>query len=143
MNARTPLLVVAATLFAGLSLACGGLEEQMNELAAQGEIVMAEGESFGAGTDQAGCMSASMDRAEACTGGVMEKGTCQGMAQVYLQGCLNNAAATAGFCDGAPAKEEIMDTVNWGIAKCEEAGRGGEQSCPNMQQTRAEWCNQG
>lgn len=143
MNTRTPLVLVAVTLFAGLSLACGGLEDQMNELAAQGEVVMAEGESFGAGTDQAGCMTAAMDRSESCTGGVMEKGTCQGMAQVYLQGCLNTASASPGFCDGAPGPEQIMDTVNWGIAQCEAAGRSTEQSCPNMQQTRAEWCNQG
>lgn len=113
----------------------------MNELAAQGEVVMAEAESFGLTTDQDGCMTAGLDRAAACTGGVMEKGTCQGMAQVYLQGCLNTAVASPGFCDGAPAKEQIMDTVNWGVAQCELYGRSGEQSCANIQQTRAEWCN--
>lgn len=143
MNTRTPFVVAAMSLIAGLSLACGGLEDQMNEIAAQGEIVIAEGESFGMSSDQEGCMTASLDRAAACTGGVMEKGTCQGMAQVYLQGCLNTAAASAGFCDGAPAPEAIMDTVNWGIAQCEAAGRSSEQSCANVQQTRAEWCNQG
>lgn len=113
----------------------------MNELAAQGEVVIAEGESFGSGNDQDGCMTASLDRAAACSGGVMEKGTCQGMAQVYLQGCLNTSAAVPGFCDGAPSADQIMDTVNWSAAQCDAAGLSTEQSCSNIQQTRAEWCN--
>lgn len=115
----------------------------MNEIAAQGEIVMAEGESYGLSSDQDGCLEASLDKAAACTGGVMEKGTCQGMSQVFMQGCLNTGSASAGFCDGAPSPEAIMDTVNWGVAQCEAAGRSSEQSCANVQQTRAEWCNQG
>lgn len=102
---------------------------------------MAEGEAAGAGTDQDGCLTTSMDRSESCTGSVMEKGTCQGMAQVYLQGCLNTASASAGFCDGAPGSDQIMDMANWGIEQCEASGRSSEQSCTSMQQARAKWCN--
>lgn len=141
MNTRTPLVAIAMSLIAWLSLACGGLEEQMNELAAQGELVMAEGESAGMSSDQDGCLTTALDKSAACAGGLMEKGTCQGMAQVYLQGCLNTSAASPGFCDGAPTVDQIMDTVNWGVAQCEAAGRSSEQSCGNVQQTRAEFCN--
>ncbi|MED5369484.1 MAG: hypothetical protein VX899_00595 [Myxococcota bacterium] len=133
-------LTLALTTFTALALGCGGMEGKLEELAAQGEVAMAEGQSFGSGTDQDTCLSESLNRAEACTGSVMEKGTCQGMAQVFLQGCLDMSAASEGFCEGAPAQDQIMDMVNWGIAQCEAAGRT-HDSCGNLMQTRAEWCN--
>ena len=89
------------------------LNGNKEEFSAGVEKGKAEGQRFGAGTDEAGCETEAKRRAgEARTfGGQMEIGS-------FFRACLESSRGSAGYCDNVPPPTAIRRTVTWQKARC-------------------------
>ncbi len=86
-----------------------------------------EGKSFGAKTDQVGCLDEAIRRLEGTVGAVDEVGN-----RMFLTGCLDTAELTDDFCVGVPSETDIVDGSAWVGATCTEYEKGGDQSCHQL-----------
>ena len=120
-------------------LACGGLIDT-DQMIADGEAAVAEGEAFGATTSQDGCVDEGLRRLDAC--GDLEV-MCQAMNTVWTQACLGSAAPVAGFCDGVPSTDDIMETATWRTSRCIDEGYAEDTRCQNIVSAIQEHCHPG
>jgi hypothetical protein len=115
-------------------LACAGLvvggkvwfEANKDELMAMGERAMTEGEAFGMGTEQPGCVNEALGRVGGCA---QIDPMCEAEIGIFLESCLGAATTSPGFCDGVPQESSIMDSATWRLATCQNLGRAGDEAC--------------
>lgn len=128
-------LLLAALL--STALACGGLIDT-DQMIADGEAAMAEGTAFGASTNQDGCIDEGLRKQTSC--GELEV-MCQAMNGVWVLGCLEAASPVAGFCDGVPRTDDIMETATWRVERCNAAGYGEDGRCQHIFASVQEHCH--
>jgi hypothetical protein len=98
------------------------------------ESAAGEGRAFGATAKQAGCTDEAFRRRLAC-GGLI----CSVQANFFLEACLATSQKEALLCRGAPSKEDLMATIYWRLARCEERGAP-TQVCNRLMGTVQEYC---
>jgi hypothetical protein len=91
------------------------VESNREEIEAIGAAATAEGESFGADTDAAGCIDEALRRGAECDGVMCEAGT-----SIFLRSCLHTADVPDDYCDDVPSVDSILDAVRFRTAVCEE-----------------------
>ena len=100
------------------------IERQMNNARAN----VAEGETFGATTDQQGCLKEALLKLDGLSAtdisGMLSN-------RFFFTGCLQASQATPNFCDGVPAPTEMMASVKWRAQKC-VALKSKHQQCGNL-----------
>jgi hypothetical protein len=82
---------------------------------------------FGAKTDNNGCLKEALarhKRDKSYTGQISTQG--------FLIVCLHRSETSPGFCDGVPEQNEIMESANWTLKKCSDAGLQNDQSCQRL-----------
>jgi hypothetical protein len=108
-----------------------------DRLLAEGKQTMAEAEAYAADHDQRACVDEGLRRLDVCDGLV-----CESKAKVFVSTCIKKAQATAGFCEGVPAKSQIIDTSLWVIDECVRQGRqSDDSSCHRFMQALPEACH--
>ena len=140
----TGLKVVLILLVLGV-LACGGVlvaskawfEANKDELAAMGIQATEDGEAFGLGVEQAGCVNEGLSRVDSC--GELDP-MCEAPIGIFIEACLGTAAPTPGFCDGVPAPESIVDSATWRVGTCQNLGRANDEACGRMLGSVQEYC---
>jgi hypothetical protein len=86
-----------------------------------------QAKEFGAKTDNNGCLKEALarhKRDKSYTGQISTQG--------FLIVCLQASEPSPGFCDGVPEKNEIMESANWTLKKCSDAGMQNDQSCQRL-----------
>ena len=94
-----------------------------------------EGQTYGRDADDAKCLNESLARYKrdaGLTGAIS--------ARIFLKSCLEQSGPSAGFCDGVPAKSEFTRTADWRGERCEQAGLGRDQFCPQFFEEVQEYC---
>lgn len=89
--------------------------------------VIDQAKEFGAKANNEGCLKEALSR---------HKGDNSFTGQIAIQGfltaCLQASAPSPGFCDGVPAKSEIMKSASWRLKKCSDAGLQGDRGCQQI-----------
>jgi hypothetical protein len=88
------------------------------------EQIGKEAKEFGARTDNEGCLKEALarhKRDKSITGQISTQG--------FLLVCLQASEPSPGFCDGIPQQDERMESANWTLKKCSDAGMQNDQSC--------------
>jgi hypothetical protein len=88
------------------------------------EEIGKEAKEFGAKTDNEGCLKEALarhKRDKSLTGQISTQG--------FLFVCLQASEPSQGFCDGVPQHDERMESANWALKKCSDAGMQNDQSC--------------
>jgi hypothetical protein len=74
---------------------------------------IAEGQDFGKGTDNQGCLSEAISRHRKDAGMSSAIST-----QLFLASCLPSSRVTPGFCDEIPKRLEFIKTAQWQTEQC-------------------------
>jgi len=88
------------------------------------EQIGKEAKEFGAKTNNEGCLKEALaryKRDKSLTGQISTQG--------FLLVCLPASEPSPGFCDGVPQQNEGMESDNWKLKKCSDAGMQNDQSC--------------
>lgn len=88
---------------------------------------LAEGRAMGVGVDEQACLAETLERHRSCGRGI----TCAIPNLVFLEACLEPAAASPGFCDGVPGATAVFESARWSKARCSDAGFG-DSTCPQI-----------
>lgn len=91
------------------------------------EQIGKEAKEFGARTDNEGCLKevlARHKRDKSFTGQITTQG--------FMIVCLQASEPSPGFCAGVPEESEIMESANWTMKKCSDAGMQNDQSCQRL-----------
>ncbi|MFC6670646.1 hypothetical protein [Marinobacterium aestuariivivens] len=99
----------------------------------------AEGHGFGRQSDQQGCLDRALTDFNACSGY-----DCTLQQDFFLKACLEEAAPSAGFCDGVPAYREqpSEDDKTWARHRCWDLDIRGE-GCRLLLRQQQYWCGGG
>ena len=98
------------------------------------ESAAGEGRAFGVTAKQTGCTDEAFRRRLAC-GELI----CAVKAEIFLKACLATSQKEALLCNGVPSEEDMMATVYWRLARCEERGAP-TQVCNRLMGTVQEYC---
>jgi hypothetical protein len=88
------------------------------------EQIGKDAKEFGAKTDNEGCLKEALarhKRDKSLTGQISTQG--------FLIVCLQASEPSQGFCDGVPHPDESMQSADWTLKKCADAGLLNDQSC--------------
>jgi len=88
------------------------------------EQIGKEAKEFGGKTDNEGCVKEALarhKRDKSITGQISTQG--------FLLVCLQASEPSPGFCDGVPQQDERIESANWKLKKCSDAGMQNDQSC--------------
>jgi len=124
------LIVAVACVVLGVVAAVAGFlwfRAHAGELRERAEAVRAEARELGASSTPDGCVGGALRRLDSGRG-ILD----QAMAQAFLGGCLEAAPADPRFCEGVPARSEIMASVRWALGRCAELGRADDQACARI-----------
>lgn len=93
-----------------------------------------EGQGYGREADESKCVNESVERykRDRGIGGAIK-------ARIFLKGCLESSAPSAGFCDGVPTKTEFSRSGEWKSEKCQQAGLN-DELCPQIFEEMQEYC---
>jgi hypothetical protein len=97
---------------------------------AEARVAADSGAAYAAAADQAGCVAEGMRRAEG--GGGLRRSVAN---TLWVRGCLENAAPTAGLCAEVPPRRRVMETARWQREEC-----GDNQPCIAVLQAVQEFC---
>ncbi len=65
----------------------------------------------------------------------------QGMlCRIFFDSCLSKCSPAPGFCEGVPAKNEIVASAKWRVYVCGRAGHG-DESCHMLLDPVQEYCD--
>lgn len=136
-------LKVALILLAGSILLCGVIgggvvlwfNANKETLKADGDKAKREGEEYGRANGAEACVTEALRRLDGDRGIVA-----QALNNIFLQHCLEVAERPAGFCEGVPAKGNIIDSATWAVSECDERGHSGDQDCGRMMQVLQKVC---
>ena len=130
------VVLVLALLVVGVVVA-GGFWWMRNKdaLISRAKEVMAEGENFGRGTDNQGCVDESISRYK------KEPGFSNAISTSIFMGiCLNDSKPTPGFCDSVPKETEFIKSGKWRAEQCRNYGLAGDSYCQNLFQPVQQYC---
>ena len=88
------------------------------------EQIGKDAKEFGAKTDNEGCLKEALarhKRDKSLTGQISTQG--------FLLVCLQASEPSQGFCDDVPHPDESMQSADWTLKKCSDAGLLNDQSC--------------
>ena len=128
-----------------LVLLCGGaasavvlwVRANADDIKAGAKEVQAEAHAFGLGSDQAACLDEGLRRAAPCMDMNIK---CQVKAKLFTNFCLDVAPDTPDFCEGVPAKNELIAFTKWATQECSARGMLGNQGCQQLLQEQADHC---
>lgn len=138
------LAIVGAMFVLGAGTCVAGyvwFKNNADDLRAEGERIAIEAGEFAAAHAQAECVDESLQRSDACEGGALGGAMCRGMVGAFLSHCLAQARATEGLCDGVPAGDDIFAVSQWGVQRCVDLGRAGDQPCAQLMTKVAVHCS--
>ena len=125
------VLIVLGSLLLLMGTCVGGgvwwLSSKAEEIKAGAEEMESEARGFAQVTDSRGCLDEAVRRNIAKTGLMDEV-----KIGVFLTTCLQHAAPAEGFCDGVPPESEIMASVKWRLAACQESADPDPQRCSRL-----------
>lgn len=140
-TAKVVLGILGGLLLLSL-LSCLGLklwiDANKDELMNMGVEAEAEGVDYGVGSDQSGCVGEGLSRLELC--GEFDP-MCEAENGIFLKSCLSAASPSEGFCDGVPAKNDILESATWAVGTCVNLGRAQDQACGRMLQSVQDHCH--
>src|SRR6185295_11625189 len=96
-------------------------------LLAKGKEEMEQGQAFGRGSDNQGCVDESITRYKKEPGFRTAVGT-----NLFLNFCLRSSQPTPGFCDEVPKQTEFIKSGQWRVAQCKEVGLSGDNYCQQL-----------
>jgi hypothetical protein len=100
------------------------------------EQIGKDAKEFGARTNNEGCLKEAMarhKRDKSITGRISTQG--------FLLACLQASEPSPGFCDGVPQQDERMESTNWTLKKCSDAGLQNDQSCQLLFSAVQSYCH--
>ena len=123
--------LVIVTVVAGVIIA----RKYGPQLVEVGKKSIEEGEEFGRGTDNEGCLNEAVARNRRVGGfGDAVKNT------LFLPACLEASRPTPGFCDGVPRPFEFVRGAQWQLQQCRRYGLRPEQQCAQIFQQVQQFC---
>lgn len=138
------VLAVVAFFFLMIVGTCVGgyywVKNNKDRWKAEAEGVMTEAVAYGKSHEERECLEASLTRLDACKGGALGAAKCHAMAGMFLDRCLPEARASAGFCEGVPPVGEILEGAQWSVGVCEGLGRAGQQPCGQLVSKLIPYC---
>jgi hypothetical protein len=94
-----------------------------------------EGRTFGAQTDNDGCVDEGVKRFRDAAGitDFMKHG-------IFVRSCLEHSRETPGFCEAVPGPFEITKTIKWRKEQCERHDLSEAQQCGQLFQQVQQFC---
>ena len=139
------LLLVLGLCFVGAILLVVGaatwVYQNKDELKAGVERIHDEGQRFGEGTDQDGCLAEATRRVRAECGAIGP--VCETKISMFLRVCLDYAAPVDGFCNGVPSSSDIVESTSWAIRECGLGDSASGSRCTRQMQTKQRFCEGG
>jgi hypothetical protein len=102
-----------------------------------GKKSLDEGQAYGRGTDEQGCLDEAVSRH-----GRSEGLTAVIKTNLFLRACLDVSRPTAHFCDAVPSRTEFMKGAQWQLDECKRYGLKPEQQCGQLFQQVQQYCEQ-
>ena len=130
------VVLVMVLLVVGVVVA-GGFWWMRNKdaLISRAKEVVAEGQDFGRGTDNQGCVDESIARYK------KEPGFTNAISiGIFMRTCLDNSKATPGFCDTVPKETEFIKSGKWRAEQCSNYALAGDSYCQNLFQPVQQYC---
>jgi len=119
------LCVVVALVIGAVVVGIVYVASHKDAWKAQGREVVAQGKSFGANSDNQGCLDESIARYKSTEAHLNAIST-----NLFMQSCLESSRPTPGFCDKVPVGD-MMKLVEWRHAQCRHYDLAGDLSCNN------------
>ena len=109
--------------------------KHLDPLLQGGRAQRAQGLEFGESADARECLMKAFEiYAE-------EPGFKRGMlCRIFLDSCLSTSSPSSGFCQGVPAKNEIVASAKWRVSVCGREGHG-HDSCHMLLDPLQEYCD--
>lgn len=98
---------------------------------------MSDGQKFGRGTDNEGCVTEAISHYKPDPGLSNALST-----QLFLQGCLQTSSKTPGFCDTVPKRTEFLKSAAWQAAQCSRHDLH-DSYCPQIFAQEQVFCDMG
>lgn len=121
-----PGVVIVLVVLVVIGVAAYWISTRGGEWLEKGKQSVAEGQSFGKGTDNQGCLTEALSRHRKETSMSNAIAT-----QVFISSCLPSSRETPGFCEGVPGKMEFMKTGQWQVEQCRREGLR-DSYCPQL-----------
>jgi hypothetical protein len=112
-------------------------KDNAEKLQEAGTVAFDEGRKAGAKLREGGCVARAIERHR-----IDENRTLLGSVRtnLFLRACLDASRLEAAFCDGVPAKGEILSLGLWAGQSCAKAGFA-DAYCGQMFSQVAEYCS--
>ena len=98
------------------------------------ETAEIEGRTFGRSAKQSGCIAEAFTRRDAC-----RNFKCFALAELFLDACLETGQREPAICEGAPSTDDLMATIYWRLARCEQKDAP-TQACNGLMGRVQEYC---
>ena len=103
-------------------------ENIKKDLKETGQTARKEGEEFGKNAEQKDCLVKAMSLTSQCEGvGIM----CEVKAKIFLDGCMQTAKISPGFCESMPTPDNPIAQITWTISTCNEHNHDNKR-CPRV-----------
>lgn len=100
-----------------------------------GKQSIEEGQAYGRGTDEEGCVGEAASRH-----GRSDGVTAAIKTSLFLHACLDVSRPTPHFCDTVPSRTEFMKGAQWQLDECKRYGLNPEQQCGQLFQQVQQYC---
>jgi hypothetical protein len=107
------VVVIVLLIAAGVTVGIYWLSSHSGEYLEKSKQSMIDGQRFGRGTDNHGCVTESISLYKENPGFSKAITT-----ELFLQGCLHSSKETPGFCDDVPRPTEFMKSAQWQLKQC-------------------------
>lgn len=108
--------LVAVLIVAGLVTGYVWISRHAGEMKQASAAAGADGRTFGATTDNAGCLKSASERAKSDTSSMITRAIAIGE---YVGKCLEASRPTPNFCEGIPAFDPLHSRGTWMTQRCE------------------------
>ncbi|MDF1564886.1 MAG: hypothetical protein P1V51_17720 [Deltaproteobacteria bacterium] len=133
------LIVLGVLLLLSTTCVGGGLwwlSTKAESMKAQGDEMRREAEAFAETTDAAGCLDEATRR-NLGDGNILD----EVRTHVFLAACLRGARPTEGLCEGVPSMNQILTTVKWRLARCQQGSDPDPERCSRLLAKLQEHCH--
>ena len=100
-----------------------------------GKHSVEEGNAYGRGTDERGCVDESVARHKRAEGLTEIFST-----SIFMNSCLQVSRPTPNFCDAVPHRVEFMKSAQWQMDECKRYGLKPERQCGQLFQQVQQYC---
>ena len=142
MRTFVKVLIVLAICFVLFVIAIVGAgyywwTQNKQELVDAGKRAYAEGQEFGAKSDNQGCLSETITRYKANPG--LKSSIFNNL---FLRTCLKSSRQSPGFCDGVPKKTEFVASARWQVEQCSRVGLSDDSYCGQLFSQVQDYCEE-